>query len=108
MKIEVNKKVEMEQLSLVICIGLLQAFKEGALTLEEIEQYFFSPYTAKKLEQIGLDKKITDIVWMGCELEDIASLIPGELNNEISSLINVSLKEIDKIKNKQLPDKLLR
>ncbi|SFS95596.1 DUF3969 family protein [Marininema halotolerans] len=107
MRIEITEKVEREQLTLVLCIGFLHALQKGALTLEEVEQYLFSPYTATILEEMGLKKSIIDLIWMGCELEDIQNLIPEKLDVTMSDLINQSVAELCKLK-KTSPEKLLR
>lgn len=73
------------KLVLVCSIGLLEALKTRLLTINECEQYLFTPYSASILERKGINRKVTEIV----ELEDVESLRPERLDANIDDLINV-------------------
>ncbi|MBR6218613.1 MAG: DUF3969 family protein [Eubacterium sp.] len=90
-------KIEEKKL-LIKIIGTLDALYNGAITICEGERYLFSPCNIMRLTQDGYDRKIIKILEVGCELEDIESLIPHKLSSNIIALkqeaINV-LKEYD-------------
>lgn len=75
-----------EKIILIAMAGTLEAIKNGGITIEEAESFLFSPYTEKKLRAKKCKKEIIELVQKGCELEDIVSLIPEELNNVIDEL----------------------
>ncbi len=86
LNLSVIKKSEAERLILVSVIGLLESFENQLLTLEDCENYLFSPYTESILEDKGISEKIIEIVELGCELEDIQSLMPNRLKEEVNTL----------------------
>ncbi|BEC46683.1 hypothetical protein VEE53_21810 [Escherichia coli] len=47
----------------------------------------FCPFFARTLRRKGCDKELLDIIYHGCELEDIESLIPERLETVIQELI---------------------
>lgn len=86
------------KLVLVCSIGLLEALKARLLTINECEQYLFTPYSASILERKGINRKVTEIVELACELEDVESLRPERLDANIDDLINKAkncLREIE-------------
>ncbi len=84
-KIDILEKVD-EKILLINIIGSLEAIKNRAITIEEVEKFIFSPRVIRKLREIGCNNKIVDIVEKGCELEDIYSLLPEKLEEEIDKL----------------------
>lgn len=86
LNLSVIKKKEAERLILVSVIGLLESFENQLMTLEDCENYLFSPYTVSILEEKGISGKIIEIVELGCELEDIQSLMPNRLKEEVNTL----------------------
>lgn len=99
-KLSANKKTDASIMLLVCIIGLLDSLESGILAIEECEQYLFSPYTLEVLRKKGIDKRILDIVQLGTELEDIESLLPDELENEIKGLHDSAKKVLKEIKPK--------
>ncbi len=86
LNLSVIKKNEAERLILVSLIGLLDSLEKQLLTLEDCENYLFSPYTVSILEEKGISEKVIEIVELGCELEDIQSLMPDRLKEEVNTL----------------------
>lgn len=86
MKITIKNKEDANRLILVTAIGLLDALEKKLLKINECQQYLFSPYSISILEKEGLEKKVIEIVELGCELEDVESLYPDDLNSEIKKL----------------------
>lgn len=68
-----------EKMLLLAIIGSLEAMKNRAVTIDEVEKFIFSPRMIKVLREKKCDKKIVDIVEKGCELEDINSLLPEKI-----------------------------
>ncbi|MDO4477347.1 MAG: DUF3969 family protein [Clostridia bacterium] len=91
--ISVNK-IE-EKKVLIKIIGILESLSYNAITIPEGEKYIFSPKFSKRLIDMNCNKNIIDIVEECCELEDIESLIPEKLDQNINSL---KLKSIEVLK----------
>lgn len=75
-----------EKVILVILLGLLDGISNNVLTIEECEKILFSPYIAIRLKQNNFDEEIITIINECCELEDIESLIPDKLEENIHSI----------------------
>ena len=80
-----NKKVN-EKIILLSIIGSLDAIKEEAVSIDEIEKFLFSPHIYHKLKQKGYSGDILKIIEEGCELEDIISLLPQKYIDSIEEL----------------------
>lgn len=86
LNLSVIKENEAERLILVSAIGLLESLENDLLTIEDCEHYLFSPYSVSILEEKGINQKIIEIIELGCELEDIQSLMPDRLKKGIGDL----------------------
>lgn len=86
LNLSVVKENEAERLILVSAIGLLESLENDLLTIEDCEHYLFSPYSVSILEEKGINEKIIEIIELGCELEDIQSLMPDKLKKGIKDL----------------------
>ncbi len=71
---------------ILLIIGSLEAIKEGAVSIDEIEKFLFSPHMHDMLKQKGYSEDILQIIEEGCELEDIFSLLPDELDETIEDM----------------------
>ena len=85
-----NKKVN-EKIILLSIIGSLDAIKEEAVSIDEIEKFLFSPHINHKLKQKGYSGDILQIIEEGCELEDIFSLLPDKFDGVIDNMRRKSL-----------------
>lgn len=83
-----------EKILLLNVIGCLEAVKNSGITIEEAEKFMFSPYMIKKLKAKECDEKIVELISKGCELEDIVSLIPQELNKVLEEIKQEALEII--------------
>ena len=63
--------------------------------MNEAEKFLFSPYIICKLKKKKCNNKIITILEEGCELEDIASLLPESLEKNIIALKEQTLKTIE-------------
>lgn len=102
LKLSANKKYQANIMVLVCIIGLLDSLKDGILSIDECEQYLFSPYSLKVLRRKGIDKRIIDIVHLGTELEDVESLRPECLSNEIQELYASAKRLLEELKPKEM------
>lgn len=75
-----------EKIILLNVIGCLEAVKNGGITVEEAEKFIFSPHMIKRLKEKGYNDKIVELISKGCELEDIVSLMPQELENVLEEM----------------------
>lgn len=75
-----------EKMLLISIIGSLEAIKNSAITIDEVEKFIFSPRMIKMLREKKCNEKIVGIIEKGCELEDIYSLLPEKLDEVIYEL----------------------
>lgn len=99
---ENENRIIIEKSILISVIGCLEALSSGCISIDESEQYIFSPRTTKKLNELKINGDIISLIEKGCELEDIESLLPDKLEITISELKNEAmglLKEYDENSN---------
>lgn len=101
----VDGKSEIERFILILNMGIINSLEKDLITFEEAENYFYSPYTADKLEELGVDKKIIDLIYHGCELDDVNILVPEKLNDSLKDVKNKTIKLLKKIPKSDLPTK---
>lgn len=92
-----------EKMLLINIIGILETLKRKSISINEAEKYLFSPHMISKLRNNGCSSKIIDILERGCELEDIASLLPQNLTKNINELQEQALKIVSEY---QIYDKI--
>ncbi|UUP42804.1 DUF3969 family protein [Escherichia coli] len=71
----------------ILLSGILHSLKEGSITIDESELLFFRPFISRLLHKNSCDKELIDIIDLGCEFEDIESLVPEHLDDAIKNLI---------------------
>lgn len=89
-----NCFIEEEKKLLISIIGTLEAIKEGGLSITEAEKLLFSPYIVRQLKKRKYNESVINLVEKGCELEDIASLLPQRLIENIEELKQEAIEEI--------------
>ncbi len=62
------------------------SLRDGHMSIEEVER-FFLPWVVKAIKELNIDCQIVELIELGCELEDINSLLPERLEDNINSLI---------------------
>jgi hypothetical protein len=77
-----------------LTLGVLTALDRNLISIDEAEGFIFKPYLAKLLEQMGSEEKLIDIINIGCELDDVASLYPEDLDVQIKDLLDKTLSVI--------------
>lgn len=100
LNLSVNRTNEANILVLVCTIGLLE-LENDLLTIEECDQYLFSPYSLDILQRKGINQSIIDIVHLGTEIEDIESLLPHLLESEIQKLHEAAKEQLRIIQSKE-------
>lgn len=105
----IKGKNETERIISIFIIGLLTGLEKGLISIEEAEGYVFSPYSIERLEELGVSSKLIEIINSGCELEDIESLIPEKLLENIKMLKEQSISILATIPSPELPtEKLIK
>lgn len=102
LKISLKNKNEIEKFLLISIIGLMNSLKEDLITIDECEIYLFSPYSINKLLELKIDREIIDLVEEGCELEDVESLVPEKLKNNIDNIKIRAIDLLSKISNEEI------
>lgn len=94
MHIDFKEKIIAEKILLISIIGVLEAMEKKVLLIDEAEKYLFSPHTINVLKKENYNINIIDILERGCELEDVRSLLPDRLTENILELKQKALKVI--------------
>ena len=89
-------------------IGLVFQFPEYQLFEDTVlNDLMFGPKSIELLKLIPVEPVYSDLIHQGTEIEDIASLLPGELNNYLESLQEAILHNYQSISlSKQDPVKI--
>ena len=88
---KVLEKVD-EKALLISIVGTLETIKNGGITIDEAEKFLFSPHMIKILRVKRCNEKIIELIAKGCELEDIASLLPEKLDEAMGELKKEAIK----------------
>ena len=86
MVIQLEDKVEIERLISILNIGLCVAIARGALSVEEAENYLYSPYTMQKLKTLGVSQALIDTIHLGTELENVERLVPESFSDSLNEI----------------------
>ena len=82
----------------IYTLGILNLLLNKQISINDIEKLLFRPGVIEYLDHLSINKKYLDVLWLGTELEDIESLIPEQLNQEILKLINLSIENLNNTK----------
>ncbi|EST57329.1 DUF3969 family protein [Proteus hauseri] len=77
-----------------LALGVLTALEKKLISVDEAEGYIFKPSLVNLLKEINATDELINIINLGCELEDIESLIPEKLPSNIQDLLNKTLSVI--------------
>lgn len=89
--VETDNLHDIEYYIILNLIGVLSALYEGAVSIDDAEHIIFSPGFAENAEKCGINSDIVKIIWQGTELEDVESLCPEKLPENILELRNNAL-----------------
>ncbi|WP_066495567.1 DUF3969 family protein [Abyssisolibacter fermentans] len=101
--IKAHEKREIERVLAIIELGLLTALESDSIGIEEAEGYLFNPYTMRKMQECNVSSELIDIVHLGSELEDIQSLMPDKLKENILSLKEKCIDVLNKLEEPDIP-----
>lgn len=77
-----------------LALGVLTALEKKLISIDEAEGYIFKPSLVNSLEEMNSPEELIDIINLGCELEDVESLIPAQLQASITELIQKTITVI--------------
>lgn len=103
MRIELQNKREIEHFLSIVQVGFLYCLKKKVLDIEEAEGYLFYLGVVDLLEELGIDDEVTDVIRLGCELEDVESLVPEKLSDNIKSLMEDAIQNIKRLPKPDFP-----
>ncbi len=91
MIIKLEDRSEIECLVAVLSLGLCTALENKYLTIQEAEDYLFSPYTMRVLRQAETSAEVVGLIHLGTELENVQRIIPEQLQNSLNDMKSLSL-----------------
>lgn len=97
LRVSVEGKTDIERFILLLNVGLTTALREGIISIEQAENFLYNPYSIEKLNKIGISECITELVHLGCELEDVESLLPHKLEGSIEAIKRQSIEQLRSI-----------
>jgi hypothetical protein len=83
---------QIERLVTILSLGLSVAIKNQVIEIDEAEQLLYSPFTITKLNELGINQQIIELMKVGTELEDLESLLPDELAKSLSQMETQALQ----------------
>lgn len=86
-----------EKLLAVLSLGLTEAIKASAIRIDEAEQMLYSPQVMKLLIDRGFSKELVDLIHLGTELEDLESLLPDRLKDNLSQMSDSAIDTLRKM-----------
>ncbi len=94
LKLKLNTIEEVEQIVLLLCLGIYFALKNNLITPFQTEVIFFTPYIKKVLKKIGVKKKILDyLIHEGWEMDALLLLDKDiyykTINDKIDFIFNL-------------------
>lgn len=81
-----ENKVEAEKFINLLIVGALSALEKGAISVDEAGGFIFKPYVANVLKKADYSSKLADLIMQGCELDDVESLRPELLAEQVAEL----------------------
>jgi len=97
LKISLGTREDIERFILISNIGLTAALKSGSISIQEAERCLYTPYSVKKLENLEINEDIVMLVKLGCELEDVESLMPDKFKESIERINDMSIRLLPSI-----------
>lgn len=78
-----------------LTLGVLYCLENKIISIDEAEGFIFKPYVHDLLGKINSSNELVNVIKLGCELEDIESLMPDRLQDNINDLFNRTLSMIE-------------
>jgi len=70
-----------------LTLGVLYSLEHELISIDDAEGFIFMPSVVQVLKEAKLSEELINIVASGCELDDIADIVPDHLRGSISELI---------------------
>lgn len=83
-------KNNLEKLLLVLSLGLTEAIKAKAISIDDAEKILYGPSSLKVFKNLKLNEKLIDLINLGTELEDIEDLLPEKLEKNLDEMSKIS------------------
>ena len=106
LKVSLHTQEEIERFILIVNLGLTAALKMDMISINEAERHLYTPYSFTILEELGINEDVVMLVKLGCELEDVESILPDKLDNSINTIHNSALDLLRTIPKPSMPSKL--
>lgn len=81
-----SKGAQVSKVIALHCVGLLVSFRDGYIPFGDVER-FFLPRMVRILQEQGVDSRVVELVCLGCELEDVKSLVPDKLKRNVDLVL---------------------
>jgi len=105
LNVSIEEISEIERFILILNMGLAVALEKKILSIEEVENFLFSPYSIDKLEKLKVNEDIIRLINLGCELENVERLIPDKLESSINEIKMTSAKLLSNLARPEIPTK---
>ena len=86
-----HRESSLEKLLLIFSLGLTEAIKAKAVSIDDAEKLLYSPHTMKLLKKFELNEGVVDLVHLGTELEDIDSILPDRLTANLDKMSELAV-----------------
>lgn len=103
--IKVRDEREVERIMLILILGISTALERKVISIEEAENFLYSPYSMERLKKIGVKENIVNLIHLGSELENVERLIPDKLLVSIDDIKERALEILQKIPKDTMPTK---
>lgn len=101
-RMNLKKNASDKKIVLLTIIGTLTALEKEKISVDEASAFLFHPGMVDRLKSCHCSKDIIEIIEAGCELEDLESLVPEALFEEINSLCQKSLEILGGISGRRM------
>lgn len=88
-----------EKIVSLLSLGICQAIKHEVLSVAEAERLLYTPATMEIINRIGANKRVSNLIHQGCELEDVLKLVPDAFPEALSKLEQDALNSLQNTKN---------
>ena len=81
-----------QRLIAIFIVGVCNSIRTGAVSIDEAESLLFSPYTIRRIEQIGASNKIVELIHAGTELDAVKRIVSEqEFMRSLENMISQAL-----------------
>lgn len=81
----------------ILSLGLTEGIRAKVVSIDDAQQLLYSPRTMKLLRELGCSEELIDLVHLGTELEDIESLLPERLADNLLQMSDSAMDALRKM-----------